>query len=77
MQATGGFQPPVHEKILPVSTSFSLGEASFSHYVVSAIVIDLLSYKGNLHAFMHVHANDAVISQSNSIANIKSLPPII
>ena len=27
--------------------------------------------------YMHVHTNDAVISQSNSIANNKSLPPMI
>ena len=27
--------------------------------------------------YMHVHTNDLVISQSNSIANNKSLPPII
>ena len=26
---------------------------------------------------MHVHANDVVISQSNSTANNKSLPPIV
>ena len=39
--------------------------------------IDLLSYKDNLRAYMHAHTNDVVISQSNSIANNKSLPSII